>query len=138
MDIRVNHKKFKYHRNKYNAWNFPSFKYLEYNACGFEESPSTATVIPTECEPDIEAENRDSKGRRIILREFLYEDPDLFDSNNKLKQHYGLEWDIQHWKKAGEAETLDSSFDENQISHRRPNKVEKELNKMLSRPVNMT
>ncbi|CAK1593212.1 unnamed protein product [Parnassius mnemosyne] len=138
MNRRVNHKKLKYHRNKFNSWSSPSFNYLEYNSCEFEESSTTATEISTECEPVKEADDRDSKGRRIILREFLYEDPDLFNSNSKLKQNYGLEWNIQHWKKAGEAETQDSNFDEDQISQRRPNKVQKELNKMLSQPVNMT
>ncbi|CAH2056332.1 unnamed protein product, partial [Iphiclides podalirius] len=82
---------------------------------------------------DLESFCRDKKGRRIIKRNSLYKDPDLFniylESNNRFGQRF------QGWLKAGEgANTVEVCCNTN----KKQNKVQKKLGEMLAKPVQIT
>nr|XP_049700532.1 uncharacterized protein LOC110373759 [Helicoverpa armigera] len=112
-----------------------------------QELKSSRWSAPPAEEPAPEPE--DSRNRRIVYRDSLYEDPDLFyqeapeESPTKSPT---FDWTQQYWHKASEKPGFhDGSRDAGQGTSRSrrqpnvgPNKIQKKLDKMLAKPVKMS
>lgn len=65
-------RKRKGYENNYSFWMLSQFRNVESRSNTFEQISFTGV------RDDVDPPLRDMKGRRIIMRESLYEDPDLF------------------------------------------------------------
>lgn len=68
-------RKRKGYENNYSFWMLSQFRNVESRSNTFEQISSTSSI---EVKDDVDQPLRDMKGRRIIMRESLYEDPNLF------------------------------------------------------------